>query len=27
VSKKIEDKVMYVERVDDNWIGVGIYKK
>lgn len=25
-SKKIEGKVMYVERVDDNWIGVGIYK-
>jgi len=26
VTKKIEDKVMYVERVGDNWIGVGIYK-
>ncbi len=25
-DKKIEDKVMYVERIDDNWVGVGIYK-
>jgi len=23
---KIEAKVMYVERVDNNWIGVGVYK-
>ena len=27
VTKKIENKAMYVERVDGNWIGVGIYKK
>jgi len=26
VTSKIESKVMYVERIDDNWIGVGIYK-
>ena len=27
VSNKLENKAMYVERVDGNWIGVGIYKK
>ncbi|OIQ72969.1 hypothetical protein GALL_454010 [mine drainage metagenome] len=26
VTQKIGDKIMYVERVDDAWIGVGVYK-
>lgn len=26
VTKKIENKMIYVERVDNNWVGVGIYK-
>jgi len=26
VTQKIETKVMYVERVGDHWVGVGIYK-
>jgi len=25
-SKQIENKMIYVERVDNNWVGVGIYK-
>ncbi|AGX87962.1 cache domain-containing protein [Candidatus Symbiobacter mobilis] len=25
-TKKIEDKMIYVERVGDHWVGVGIYK-
>lgn len=25
-SQKLETKVMYVERVGDNWVGVGVYK-
>ena len=25
-TQKLEAKVMYVERVGDNWVGVGVYK-
>ncbi|AGX87961.1 cache domain-containing protein [Candidatus Symbiobacter mobilis] len=27
VTKKIENKAMYVERIDDHWVGVGVYKE
>ncbi len=26
VTKKIENKAMYVERIGDHWVGVGVYK-
>jgi signal transduction histidine kinase len=26
MTQKIGEKIMYVERVDDAWIGVGVYK-
>lgn len=26
ITKKVGDKVMYLERVGDTWVGVGIYK-